>query len=144
MSTIYKLDHFLTAQELLYPQVLAELEQGRKQTHWMWFVFPQLLGLGTSSKAVRYGLRNLDHAKAYLAHPVLGLRLRECAAILTKHPNKSATEIFGPIDALKLHSSLTLFALASEPDSIFHLLLNQFFSGEMDSKTFTENPNTRH
>lgn len=84
MSTIYKLDHFLTAQELLYPQVLAELEQGRKQTHWMWFVFPQLLGLGTSSKAVRYGLRNLDHAKAYLAHLVLGLRLRKCAAILTK------------------------------------------------------------
>lgn len=137
MSTIYKLDHFLTAQEFLYPQVLAELEQGRKQTHWMWFVFPQLLGLGTSSKAVRYGLRNLDHAKAYLAHPILGLRLRECAAILTKHPNKSATEVFGPIDALKLHSSLTLFALASEPDSIFHLLLNQFFSGEMDSKTFS-------
>lgn len=134
-SNDLKLDHFLAAQESLYPQVLSELEQGKKQTHWMWFVFPQLLGLGTSNKAVHYGLRNLGHAKAYLTHPILGLRLRECAAILTKHPNKSATEIFGTLDALKLQSSLTLFALASEPDSIFHLLLNQFFSGKVDSNT---------
>lgn len=135
MLNSYKLDHFLPAQEFLYPQVLLELEQGKKRTHWMWFIFPQLLGLGTSSRAVRYSLRNLDHAKAYFEHPLLGKRLLECAGLLELHIGKSAHEIFGTPDYLKLHSSLTLFALASEPNSIFHRLLKQFFGGRLDEST---------
>lgn len=131
----YPLEHFPPAQDFLYPQVLRELEQGKKHTHWMWFIFPQLLGLGTSSRAVRYGLRNLEHAKAYLTHPVLGTRLVECSLLLERHPDKSAHEIFGTPDDLKLHSSLTLFTLVSEPDSVFNRLLKQFFSGEMDVNT---------
>lgn len=135
MPLSYKLEHFPPAQEFLYPQILLELEQGKKQTHWMWFIFPQLLGLGTSSRAVRYGLRNINHAKLYLAHPILGVRLVECSSLLELHPNKSANDIFGTPDDLKLHSSLTLFALASEPNSIFNRLLRQFFDGEMDINT---------
>lgn len=134
-SFSYPLKHFLATQDAFYPQVLLELERGKKQTHWMWFIFPQLLGLGTSSQAVRYAISDLAHAKAYLADPLLGARLKKCATLLEMHPNKTAQQIFGTPDDLKLHSSLTLFALASEKPSVFHRLLDQFFDGKMDVRT---------
>lgn len=135
MPSLYKLDHFLSAQDFLYPQVLLELKEGKKRTHWMWFVFPQILGLGTSNRSVRYGLRSLEHARAYFEHPVLGVRLLECAGLLELHANKSAYEIFGTPDDLKLHSSITLFALITESDSTFYRLLTQFFDAKLDRNT---------
>ncbi|WP_131668894.1 DUF1810 domain-containing protein [Psychrobacter pygoscelis] len=137
MSTMYKavFDDFVQAQNTVYPQVVAELTQGRKRTHWMWFVFPQLIGLGHSAMAQRFALDSLDQAKAYLRHEVLGTRLLECAELLLVHTDKSALEIFGSPDNLKLHSSLTLFALAADNGSVFEQLLQQFFLGRYDAKT---------
>ena len=128
-------DNFINAQTPIYPLVLQELAQGKKRTHWMWFIFPQIQGLGRSAMAQRFALANLAHAQAYLQHPVLGTRLRECAELLLAHPDTSALEIFGTPDDLKLHSSLTLFALAAEPDSVFAQLLQQFYAGHYDDKT---------
>lgn len=107
-------DDFIQAQNTIYPQVLAELTQGHKRTHWMWFVFPQVEGLGRSTMARRYAIESLEQAKEYLQHDVLGARLRECAELLLLHPDKSALDIFGSPDNLKLHSSLTLFGGVSE------------------------------
>lgn len=129
------LNHFITAQKPVYPEVLQELAQGNKTSHWMWFIFPQLLGLGRSETAKRFALRDIQQARDYLSHPVLGARLLECAALLLRHPHKSALEIFGSPDDLKLHSSLTLFAMASQKDSIFEQLLQQFFKGVPDHNT---------
>ncbi|MFZ2554372.1 DUF1810 domain-containing protein, partial [Psychrobacter urativorans] len=106
-------DDFVQAQDSVYPQVIAELTQGRKRSHWMWFVFPQLLGLGHSAMARRFALDSLAQAQAYLQHEVLSGRLLQCAELLLTHSDKSALEIFGSPDNLKLHSSLTLFALAA-------------------------------
>lgn len=135
MNPAYKVEHFVEAQEFLYPEVLIELENGKKRTHWMWFIFPQLLGLGTSSKSVRYGIRDLAHAKEYLNHPVLGKRLMECALLLKEHTDLSANQIFGTPDDLKLHSSLTLFSLIEGADHLFQDLLDQYFSGRPDENT---------
>lgn len=135
MSSKYKVEHFVEAQEFLYPEVLIELQNGKKRHHWMWFIFPQALGLGTSSKSVRYGIRDLAHAEAYLSHPVLGKRLLECASLLKQHQGLSANQIFGSPDDMKLHSSLTLFSLVEEADPLFQYLLNQFFSGQQDKNT---------
>ncbi|TXD98484.1 DUF1810 domain-containing protein [Psychrobacter frigidicola] len=126
---------FIHAQNPIYPRVINELTQGKKRTHWMWFIFPQIKGLGYSAMAQCFALENLTQAQAYLLHEVLGVRLQECAELLLLHSDKSALEIFGTPDHLKLHSSLTLFALAANKDSVFEPLLQQFFGGKYDVRT---------
>ena len=127
---------FIQAQNTVYPSVIEELTEGRKRTHWMWFVFPQVKGLGRSVRAQRFAIQSLEQAKEYLQHDVLGARLIECAELLLLHPDKSALEIFGSIDTLKLHSSLTLFTLASSNKKcVFDELLDQFFGGNYDIDT---------
>lgn len=130
-------DDFIQAQNAVYPSVVSELTQGQKLTHWMWFIFPQIKGLGHSRQARHFSLQNIEQAKEYLQHEVLGARLLECAELLLQHTQKRAIDIFGMPDTLKLHSSLTLFALASEPNSVFKPLLHQFFAGELDLKTIS-------
>ena len=129
------LDRFVQAQTLMYPSVLKQIQNGKKTSHWMWFMFPQLRGLGTSTMAHLYGISGLDEAKAYLAHPVLSGRLYELCSELLKHKDKTALEIFGDIDEMKLKSSMTLFALTSEDYTIFDEVLEHFFGGEMDEVT---------
>ena len=128
---------FIQAQNVIYSQVIDELIQGRKCTHWMWFIFPQIEGLGHSAMARRFELNSLEQAQAYLQHDVLGTRLIECAELLLLHPDKSALDIFGTPDNLKLHSSLTLFTLASssKKNCVFEQLLDQYFEGNYDINT---------
>ena len=114
---------------------LAELRAGAKRGHWMWFVFPQLAGLGRSSTAVRYALSGLPEARAYLAHPVLGPRLTEAARALTDLPAVSADAVLGPVDAAKLRSSMTLFSLAAPDEPVFAQVLEQYFGGQLDEAT---------
>jgi len=130
------LERFVVAQDAdgTYARALAELRRGRKETHWMWFVFPQIAGLGHSAMARRFALADLDEARSYLAHPVLGARLRECAAVIAQR-TESATAIFGGIDAMKLRSSLTLFHRAAPEEAVFRELLAKFFEGEPDAST---------
>ena len=138
MNTVdpFNLGRFLAAQSGVHERAIAELRNGCKQSHWMWFVFPQLAGLGHSARAQRYGITGLDEARAYLAHPVLGVRLLECAAVLEGlEPGLSASSIFGYPDDLKLRSSLTLFALAARSGSIFERLLDKYFAGQPDDLT---------
>ena len=130
------LERFAEAQSGVYEHALGELRGGRKRTHWMWFVFPQLKGLGRSATAFRYGITGIDEARAYLAHPVLGPRLLECAAVLEQlDAGLTASDIFGSPDDVKLRSSLTLFAHVSEPGSVFERLLGRYFQGEADDRT---------
>ena len=129
------LDRFVQAQTLMYPSVLKQIQNGKKTSHWMWFMFPQLRGLGTSTMAHLYGISGLGEAKAYLAHPVLSGRLYELCGELLKHKDKTALEIFGDVDEMKLKSSMTLFALTSEDHTIFNEVLECFFNGEMDEVT---------
>ena len=127
---------FIQAQNTVYPSVIKELTEGLKRTHWMWFIFPQVKGLGRSVRAQRFAIESLEQAKEYLQHDVLGTRLIECAELLLLHPDKSALEIFGSIDTLKLHSSLTLFTLASSNEKcVFNELLDQYFKGGYDINT---------
>ena len=127
---------FIQAQNTVYPSVIEELTEGRKRTHWMWFIFPQVKGLGRSVRAQRFAIESLEQAKEYLQHDVLGARLIECAELLLLHPDKSALEIFGSIDTLKLRFSLTLFTLASSNKKcVFDELLDQFFGGNYDIDT---------
>jgi len=123
------LDRFVTAQAGVYDTALAELTAGQKRTHWMWFVFPQVAGLGTSPAAQRYAVSSLDEARAYLAHPVLGPRLRESAETLLQHQDRSAAEIFGHPDDLKLRSSMTLFARAADDPGVFQAVLDRYYPG---------------
>lgn len=123
------LDRFLAAQMQAYETALAELDQGHKRSHWMWFIFPQLRGLGQSSTAHFYGMADRDEADRYLAHPVLRARLLSCAEAVLRHADLSAEDILGPVDAVKLRSSATLFAVASPDDEIFIRLLGRFFEG---------------
>ena len=125
---------FLTAQEPVYAGVLQELRSGRKRTHWMWFVFPQLAGLGHSFMATHYGLADLDQARLYLRHPVLGTRLKECTRIVNALEGRSAYEIFGDPDEMKFRSSMTLFKQASD-DNVFGPALATYFAGEEDEMT---------
>lgn len=125
-------DDFIQAQNTIYPTFIRELTEGQKRTHWMWFVFPQVKGLGHSRMARRFALESLEQAKEYLKHDVLGVRLIECAELLLLHPDKSALDIFGSPDNLKLQSSLTLFAFAAGNNCIFEQLLYQFFDGNYD------------
>ena len=129
------LDRFVEAQEKMYPIALKELKNGKKRSHWMWYIFPQLRRLGMSSMAHTYGISGLDEAKAYLEHPVLSERIYELCGVLLEHKDKSTYEIFGSIDEMKLKSSMTLFALISKDGSIFHQVLDFFFDGKMDKVT---------
>ena len=132
---INSLERFVEAQERTYQVALSEIYNGKKRTHWMWYIFPQLRGLGRSSMAHIYGISGLEEAQAYLEHPWLSGRLYELCVALLHHKDKSAYEIFGDIDAMKLKSSMTLFALTSEDYTIFDQVLEQFFDGEMDEVT---------
>ena len=132
----YDLDRFVRAQSTEYDRAISELRDGRKQTHWMWYVFPQIDGLGTSPMAHRYSIKSADEARAYLDHPVLGPRLRECVAVVNDIVGRSAFEIFGSPDDLKLHSCATLFGRVSEEDA-FDQLLRKYFEGEPDSETLS-------
>jgi uncharacterized protein (DUF1810 family) len=129
------LDRFLAAQEPVWERVLAELKAGKKRSHWMWFVFPQIKGLGHSDMATRYAIQSRAEAVSYLAHPVLGTRLRECCTLLLGLGTSSAHEVFGTPDDLKLRSSMTLFAEVAGAGSVFEDILARYFDGEKDSRT---------
>ena len=131
----HDLQRFVLAQEDNYENALREITAGRKRTHWMWYVFPQIAGLGSSAMAQRYAIDSADEARAYLAHPVLGGRLWACARAALGHEGKSAAEIFGSPDDLKLRSSATLFAAVSEEDSVFHRLLTRYYAAGPDPAT---------
>ena len=131
----HDLSRFVRAQEGVYERALAEIRGGRKRTHWMWYIFPQLDGLAFSSTSEFYAIKSLAEARAYLDHPILGPRLLECAEAVLVVAGRSAREIFGSPDDLKLRSCATLFAAVSPPDSAFERLLQKFFDGEPDRKT---------
>ncbi|HWD65749.1 MAG TPA: DUF1810 domain-containing protein [Solirubrobacteraceae bacterium] len=135
MSGGYELEHFVEAQDAggSYRRALAELRAGRKASHWMWFVFPQIAGLGRSEMARRYAIRSLEEARAYLAHPVLGPRLLESAAALLAVEERSAEEILGGIDAVKLRSSMTLFERADPDQAVFGQVLDGYFGARDDA-----------
>ena len=137
MDDPYRLERFAAAQERAgtYRQAVAELRAGSKRSHWMWFVFPQITGLGSSAIAREFAIGSLAEARAYLAHPVLGPRLAECSRILADADGATATEIFGPIDALKLRSSMTLFAAAAPEEQVFTDVLAAYFDGKPDEAT---------
>ena len=131
----HELSRFLEAQQGSYPIALSEIRHGRKRSHWMWFVFPQYVGLGISLTSQRYAIKSLAEAEAYLNDPVLGPRLVQCAQALLDVEGRSAHEIFGSPDDIKLKSSATLFAHVSPPDSVFERVLDKYFRGERDDKT---------
>jgi uncharacterized protein (DUF1810 family) len=135
----YRLERFVSAQDQLgtYQRALAEIRAGEKVSHWMWFIFPQAAGLGFSAMAREYGISSLDEARAYLAHPVLGPRLAECAGALLALDGLTAQDIFGGVDAMKLRSSVTLFQ-AADPDAVaFGAVLAKYFDGQQDQATLT-------
>jgi uncharacterized protein (DUF1810 family) len=134
----YGLQRFVAAQEdaAIYSRALEELRRGRKQSHWIWFVFPQIAGLGQSPMSQAYAIRSLDEARAYLEHPLLGPRLRECCeALLAADRTASAESILGGIDAIKVRSSMTLFSRADPTEPLFTAVLDRFYSGEPDPET---------
>jgi uncharacterized protein (DUF1810 family) len=134
MSAEFDLERFVRAQDDVYDDALAELKAGRKRTHWMWFVFPQLAGLGRTATAQRYAIASIDEARAHLAHPVLGARLTEAARALLTIEGRSAEQIFGFPDDLKLRSSMTLFARAAADPEVFQAVLDRYYDGP-DAKT---------
>lgn len=129
------LDRFLEAQEHIYTLALREIRAGRKESHWMWFIFPQIRGLGRSDMAYIYGITGRAEAEAYLAHPVLSARLHEITEVLLALDESNPNVIFGGVDAMKLRSSMTLFAAVSEDGSVFHQALAKFFGGSADQRT---------
>lgn len=135
MSDAFDLQRFVDAQARNYDDALAELRAGRKTSHWMWYVFPQVAGLGSSAMAQTYAIGSLAEAQAYLAHPVLGLRLRECLDAVLAVQGRSAHEIFGSPDDLKFRSSLTLFEQAAPENTLFRQGLERYFGGEADPAT---------
>lgn len=130
-----RFDDFVTAQDAVWPAVVAELAAGAKRSHWMWFVFPQIAGLGGSAMAVRYAIGSVEEARAYLAYPVLGARLREATRLMLRHAGQEAGAILGPVDALKLRSSMTLFQAADPAEPLFGAALAAFHGGEPDPRT---------
>jgi uncharacterized protein (DUF1810 family) len=136
-SDPFDLARFVAAQASSYEQALAELRARRKRSHWSWFIIPQIRGLGASSMSVRYGIGSLEEAKAYLAHPRLGPRLRECVAAMNSHATLSASQLLGAIDAMKFRSCLTLFAEASDHQPLFSQALARYFDGTPDEKTLS-------
>jgi uncharacterized protein (DUF1810 family) len=135
MSDPYNLSRFIEAQALVYDTALGELERGRKQSHWMWFIFPQFAGLGLSPTAIRFAISGLDQAHAYLAHPLLGDRLVKCTRAINVVRNRTAHEIFGSPDDLKLHSSMTLFRETANDPEPFRTAIERYFGGEADART---------
>jgi uncharacterized protein (DUF1810 family) len=131
----FALHRFVEAQAPVYDRVVAELRSGRKQSHWMWFVFPQLRGLGSSPTALRFAIASIEEARAYLDHDLLGPRLRECTGLVARIDGRSAVEIFGRPDDLKLRSSMTLFARAADDNDDFVAVLDKFYGGEEDPAT---------
>lgn len=134
-SDPFNLARFVSAQEKVYPTVLAELRNGEKRSHWMWYIFPQIAGLGHSPTAQYYAIQSRDEAKHYLKHPILGPRLLECTAAVLSIKGRSAWEIFGSPDDLKLKSCMTLFAAVADPSSVFTQVLNVYFQGQSDQNT---------
>ena len=135
MSDPFDLARFIQAQASSYQRALAELQAGEKRSHWIWFILPQIQGLGESSMSIRYAIQSLAEARAYLEHPVLGARLRECVAAMNSHTALSASRILGAIDAQKFWSCLTLFDQASGSEPIFATALGKYFSGKLDAAT---------
>lgn len=140
VGACFDLERFIAAQDPVYPAVVQELASGRKTTHWIWFIFPQLRSLGSSARAIRYGIATRDEATSYLSHPLLGARLRDCARLLLECQESSISRIMPFPDDLKLRSSMTLFAEAagrqrSEDRELFQAVLDRFFDGIRDSKT---------
>ena len=134
-SDPYDLNRFVQAQKAVYDEALLEVKRGRKSSHWMWTIFPQIDGLGSSECARRYSIKSIEEAAAYLVHPVLGPRLTECAEAALGVEGRSAHEIFGSPDDMKLRSCATLFVCVSPPGSVFHRILDKYFQGKHDRKT---------
>jgi uncharacterized protein (DUF1810 family) len=135
MSDPFDLERFVAAQRPGYDDVLEELRRGRKTGHWIWFIFPQIAGLGQSAMSRRYAIGSLAEARAYLEHPILGPRVRQSAALLLETPGSTAEEILGPIDARKVRSSMTLFRRAARDELVFADVLNRFYDGVPDPAT---------
>jgi len=135
MDDPYNLQRFVDAQEPVYDDVLSELGAGQKRTHWMWFIFPQIKGLGHSPMAVKYGISSLDEADAYLNHPILGRRLRQCTEVVNLLVGRSVDQIFGYPDNMKFHSSMTLFVRATADNGLFKDAITKYFNGNLDKAT---------
>lgn len=135
MNAPYNLQHFVDAQTPVYKTVCAELRAGRKRTHWMWFIFPQIEGLGRSELARKYAISSVEEAKAYLAHPVLGPRLQECSQFVADIDGRLIEDIFSYPDDMKFQSSMTLFAHIAAENGVFHACLRKYFGGMPDSAT---------
>ncbi len=135
MNNTFNLQRFVDAQEPIIDDAFAELRRGKKNSHWMWFVFPQVVGLGSSEMAQHYAIASSDEARAYLQHKLLGARLLACCELVNAIDEQTADEIFGHTDALKLRSSITLFAAVAPEQSVFQTALDKFFSGSPDAKT---------
>jgi uncharacterized protein (DUF1810 family) len=135
MADPHRLQRFIDAQEPVFDTVVEELRAGRKRTHWMWFVFPQLRGLGHSATAEHFGIGSRDEARAYLEHEILGTRLRQCSRLLTTLEVTSADVVMGPVDALKLRSSMTLFLAVADDDRDFAAVLTRYYGGQPDPRT---------
>ncbi|RYY40582.1 MAG: DUF1810 domain-containing protein [Chitinophagaceae bacterium] len=135
MAQPYNLERFINAQDHQYPQALAEVQRGRKTSHWMWYIFPQVKGLGASDMAHHYGIRNIDEAAAYLHHPVLGKRLVEISSALLSLQAMNIEAVLGHTDSLKLRSCMTLFSLVEGADDVFERVLLHYFNGRKDDKT---------
>ena len=131
----YDLKRYVEAQRPVFEQVLAELRRGRKESHWMWFVFPQIAGLGRSTTAREFAIGSLDEARAFLAHPVLGPRLRDCTALMLRVEGRSAADILGAVDSAKFRSAMTLFAEADPDEPIFAQAIGRYFDGDPDPLT---------
>jgi uncharacterized protein (DUF1810 family) len=135
MPDAFNLERFVTAQAAVFPQVLEELRAGRKRSHWIWFIFPQMKGLGRSPQSEYYGIGSLAEAAAYAHHPLLGPRLVECTQLVNQVKGRTIREILGPPDDLKFRSSMTLFARAAEDNAVFNSALKKYFNGEADPLT---------
>jgi len=135
MADPFDIERFVEAQAPVYGKVHRELAAGRKESHWMWFIFPQIAGLGQSAMSIRFAIASLDEAKAYLAHPVLGPRLREVAKLVLEAEARTARQIFGAIDEMKFRSSMTLFAQAAPDEQVFQGCLDKYFAGSPDPAT---------
>jgi uncharacterized protein (DUF1810 family) len=138
LDDFYNLQRFVAAQQPVYGNVLAELRAGRKQSHWMWFIFPQIRGLGHSDMARKFAISSLEETDAYLRHPILGPRLRECSGLVMATEGRTINEIFGHPDDMKFHSSMTLFSQTTEENEIFKQCLHKYFAGKMDSQTLAQ------
>jgi uncharacterized protein (DUF1810 family) len=134
-KTPIDLDRFVSAQASIYNQALAEIRSGQKRTHWIWFIFPQIEGLGHSSTSMHYAIRSLEEARAYLQHPLLGPRLIECSEAVLAVQGRTASDILSYPDDLKLRSSMTLFERVAEPGSVFGRVLDRYFQGSRDERT---------